>query len=374
MNLLNFLKRKNLKKRLFNLEKKLNNKSVIIYGAGKLFRTIVENYDLSGLNIIGVCDKSFTTADETMKILGYSKIALHNLGLYDYDYILVMAQNFIQIKNDLSSEVNTKKLIPIINSFVWFNIIKSANLNKRYITILGKTFTIPVLPSEKVLTYLQRVNPENNNKLYSPQNLYTHMSNIAAESSARYVMKNMYTLPAFENRIQLLSYALSQVDVSGKYLEFGVYKGASINHIAEIKPDETIYGFDSFEGLPESWTANHQKGHFKLPALPKVRKNVELIKGWFDETIPAFIEKYNDFKISFLHSDSDLYSSTKTMFDLLKNHVQSGTVIVFDEYFNYPNWEEGEFKAFHEFIDNNNLKYKYLGFVYNSSQVAVQII
>ena len=70
MNLLNFLKRKNLKKRLFSLEKKLNNKSVIIYGAGKLFRTIVENYDLSGLNIIGVCDKSFTTADETMKILG----------------------------------------------------------------------------------------------------------------------------------------------------------------------------------------------------------------------------------------------------------------------------------------------------------------
>ena len=345
MNLLNFLKRKNLKKRLFSLEKKLNNKSVIIYGAGKLFRTIVENYDLSGLNIIGVCDKSFTTADETMKILGYSKIALHNLGLYDYDYILVMAQNFIQIKNDLSSEVNTKKLIPIINSFVWFNIIKSANLNKRYITILGKTFTIPVLPSEKVLTYLQRVNPENNNKLYSPQNLYTHMSNIAAESSARYVMKNMYTLPAFENRIQLLSYALSQVDVSGKYLEFGVYKGASINHIAEIKPDETIYGFDSFEGLPESWTANHQKGHFKLPALPKVRKNVELVKGWFDETIPAFRQKHGDFKVAFIHADSDLYSSTKTMFNLLKDNITTGTIVVFDEYFNYPNWEKGEFRA-----------------------------
>ena len=372
--LLNYLKRKNFAKRLIKLKKQLNNKSVIIYGAGKLFRIIMDNYDLSDLNIIGVCDKSFSTADEATQIFGYSKIALHNLNLYDYDYILVATQNFIQIRNDLATIVNINKLIPIIDNFVLFNLIKSANLNERYITILGKTFTVPVLPSEKVLAYLYKMNPENNNKLFSPRNLYTQMANMAAESSARYVMKNMFTLPAFENRMQLLSFALSQVNVNGKYFEFGVYKGESINYIAGIKSDKTIYGFDSFEGLPESWTANHQKGHFKLPALPKVRKNVELVKGWFDETIPAFSQKHGDFKVAFIHADSDLYSSTKTMFNLLKDHITTGTVVVFDEYFNYPNWEEGEFKAFQEFVKENNLKYEYLGYTYKSSRVAIRFL
>ncbi len=372
--LLNYLKRKNFAKRLIKLKRQLNNKSVIIYGAGKLFRIIMDNYDLSNLNIIGVCDKSFSTADEATQIFGYPQIALHNLNLYDYDYILVATQNFIQIRNDLATIVNQNKLIPIIDNFVLFNLIKSANLNERYITILGKTFTVPVLPSEKVLAYLYKMNPENNNKLFSPRNLYTQMANMAAESSARYVMKNMFTLPAFENRMQLLSFALSQVNVNGKYFEFGVYKGESINYIAGIKSDKTIYGFDSFEGLPESWTANHQKGHFKLPALPKVRKNVELVKGWFDETIPAFSQKHGDFKVAFIHADSDLYSSTKTMFNLLKDHITTGTVVVFDEYFNYPNWEEGEFKAFQEFVKENNLKYEYLGYTYKSSRVAIRFL
>lgn len=371
--LLNFLKSNNFDKRVNKLKNKLQNKSIIIYGAGKLFKTIMDNYDLSELDIIGVCDKSFSVIDESMEIYNYRKISLNNLPMFDYDYILIAAKNYIQIKNDLSSIVNVRKMIPIVDSFVWFDIIKSTNLNERYITILGKTFTIPVLPSEKVLAYLQRENPERNKKLFSPRNLYTQMANIAAESSARYVMKNMFTTPAFENRIQLISYALSQVEVEGKYLEFGVYKGESINHIASQEPNKTIYGFDSFEGLPESWTSNHPKGHFKINGLPKVKKNVKLIKGWFDSTIPQFIKEENEFKIAFIHSDSDLYSSTKTMFELLSNNIQSGTVIVFDEYFNYPNWEEGEFKAFQEFIKQNNLSYKYLGYTYTASQVAVQI-
>ena len=118
----------------------------------------------------------------------------------------------------------------------------------------------------------------------------------------------------------------------------------------------------------------HPKGHFKINKLPKVRKNVQLIKGWFDDTIPSFIQENKDFKVAFIHSDSDLYSSTKTMFELLKNHIQSGTVIVFDEYFNYPNWEQGEFKAFQEFVRDNNLQYKYLAYTYKATQVAIQIL
>jgi hypothetical protein len=50
-----------------------------------------------------------------------------------------------------------------------------------------------------------------------------------------------------------------------------------------------------------------------------------------------------------------------------------GTVIVFDEYFNYPGWENHEFKAFQEFVEQTNLKYEYLAYNRRHEQVAVKI-
>ena len=48
--------------------------------------------------------------------------------------------------------------------------------------------------------------------------------------------------------------------------------------------------------------------------------------------------------------------------------------IVFDEYFNYPDWENGEFKAFQEFISESGLKYNYISYNRNHQQCAVKII
>jgi len=47
-------------------------------------------------------------------------------------------------------------------------------------------------------------------------------------------------------------------------------------------------------------------------------------------------------------------------------------VIVFDEYFNYPNWERHEFKAWQEFVTRHALTYQYLAFA--RQQVAVRIL
>jgi hypothetical protein len=44
-------------------------------------------------------------------------------------------------------------------------------------------------------------------------------------------------------------------------LEFGVFKGTSINFFSSQRPDLVFHGFDSFKGLPENWTGN--KGHSK---------------------------------------------------------------------------------------------------------------
>lgn len=187
-------------------------------------------------------------------------------------------------------------------------------------------------------------------------------------------MKNFITAPMFKSRNDLLSYALKEVNVDGLYLEFGVFKGSTINYIAKSQPEKTIYGFDSFEGLPETWQEHYKKGHFKLDKLPNVAQNVQLIKGWFSDTLPPFTEKIKDKKVAFIHNDSDLYSSTKTTLNCLKNNIQNGTIIVFDEYLNYPNWQENEHKAFMEFIEETGFKYEYIGYVPNAKQVAVKII
>jgi predicted negative regulator of RcsB-dependent stress response len=75
-----------------------------------------------------------------------------------------------------------------------------------------------------------------------------------------------------------------------------------------------------------------------------------------------------------MNIDCDLYSSTKTIFDLLGHRIIPGTVIVFDEYIGYKSWKNDEFKAFQEAIAQYQWKYQVLTFSFASKQVAVKII
>lgn len=195
----------------------------------------------------------------------------------------------------------------------------------------------------------------------------------ALNSTCEYIERNMVNVPMFTDKQQVLDLALSKVHINGMYCEFGVYKGKSVNHIAR-KISQQVHAFDSFEGLPETWSVRHKKGLFALNKIPLFEKNVVVHKGWFDDTLPSFVKEYNE-EVAFLHIDSDLYSSAKSVFKWLDKRIVEGTIILFDEYFNYPFWEHHEFKAFQEFVQMNNVKYEYLG--YNSttygSNVAVQI-
>jgi hypothetical protein len=146
------------------------------------------------------------------------------------------------------------------------------------------------------------------------------------------------------------------------WLEFGVASGYTINTISCFTKD-TVYGFDSFEGLPEDWRDGFEKGHFtRFGFLPVVRPNVSLIKGWFSNTLPQFLQKQNK-KISFIHMDADLYSSTKFVLDTVKDYIDDHCIIVFDELVNYVGFdgEKGELKAFYEFVTENNVKYEWIG-------------
>jgi|HubBroStandDraft_6_1064221.scaffolds.fasta_scaffold22894_4 hypothetical protein len=194
----------------------------------------------------------------------------------------------------------------------------------------------------------------------------------ALAASVDYIDQNMPTALGFDTQKEVLDCALDQVGVQGHYLEFGVFSGGTIRHIARRRPALKIHGFDSFEGLPEAWSGFNlgQRAFSRSSRLPRVPKNVVLHKGWFTETIARWCGE-NPGPIAFIHIDCDLYSSTVDILAGLSERMQPGTVIVFDEYFNYPGWERHEFKAWQEFVAAHDIEYEYVA--YARQQVMVRI-
>ena len=157
----------------------------------------------------------------------------------------------------------------------------------------------------------------------------------------------------------LLKTIPSTLDQDGLFLEFGVATGRTINLIAKYCPNVTVYGFDSFKGLPERWrTVN--AGFFAQEKLPQVEQNVQLIEGLFQETLDHFLQ-IKGTKISLCHIDCDLYSSTSYVLQKLKPYFVDGSIIIFDEFALYDTYEQHEYRAFNEFLESTGFDVEYIG-------------
>ena len=209
---------------------------------------------------------------------------------------------------------------------------------------------------------------------YFSRDLMIDLQLHAKRESVDYILEHMRDASMFRNRWRQIAHAVEVMPEEGLILEFGVADGRSVNFMAE-RTDRTIHGFDSFKGLPERWSGTFElKGKFsRCGKMPKVRPGVELHKGWFDETLPGFLAK-NEGPIALLHVDCDLYSSTKTVLDLVEDRIVEGTVVLFDEYFNYPNWQAHEFKAWKEFVQRTGLRYEYIGFAAKNGHVMTRVL
>lgn len=160
----------------------------------------------------------------------------------------------------------------------------------------------------------------------------------------------------FESWVDITNSSLSMCKKKGLFLEFGVFQGNTathiINYLLRNKISDILYGFDSFEGLPEDWVTRNnkviKKGHFKTD-VPKLCDNIKIIPGLFEDTLPNFVKENFHF-VSFMHIDCDLYSSTKTIFSNFANLIDDGTIILFDEIIGYEYFRNHEYKAFVEFL------------------------
>ncbi len=223
------------------------------------------------------------------------------------------------------------------------------------------------MDTEQIVKAIRRLTPYR-------LSVYQLLRERAIKESAKYAEAHLDTAMIFDRAPALWTYAASRANISdGLILEFGVFKGRSINHFAKCFSDQRLHGFDSFEGLAEDWTGYHlAKGAFDQGGqLPRVAGNVTLHKGWFHQSLPDFLSE-NQGSIRFCHMDCDTYPSSKYVLDTIAPRFVQGSIIVFDEYYGYPNWRSGEFRAWQEVVAEHNLSYDYIGF--SNMQVAIEIV
>lgn len=132
------------------------------------------------------------------------------------------------------------------------------------------------------------------------------------------------------------------------YLEFGVAGGQSFRWFLDKNnnTESRFWGFDTFTGLPEDFGV-YKKGMFnsnnKVPEIEDSRG--AFLQGLFQQTLPGFLQSFNDDKRKIIMLDADLYTATLFVLASFSSFLKKGDIIFFDE-FSVPTHE---FKAFYEF-------------------------
>ena len=202
----------------------------------------------------------------------------------------------------------------------------------------------------------------------------------SARAASRALLRSAPALSQrFSSAEKLLEECVRRARPDGLFLEFGVGPGRSAEVIATAMSSRSVgsplYGFDSFEGLPERWRLGIPKGAFRQLGTPHTALNVRLEVGLFQATLEPFLENHPEV-VSFAHVDSDLYSSAHFVLSTLwrAERLRPGTVIDFDEIHGYPGWfRTGEWRALQEFCSEAGFRYDVVGIVPAGQQCAVAL-
>lgn len=158
------------------------------------------------------------------------------------------------------------------------------------------------------------------------------------------------------------------------YLEFGVASGNSFKWwLATAKNAASrFHGFDTFEGLPESWGV-FDKGDMHSP-IPEVNDSrASFYKGIFQDTLNGFIEDHkqelnNTRKL--IHMDADLFSATLFALSQLYPYLKKGDIIMFDEF----NVYDHEFMAYRLFTECFYINLKPISAQNNFYHAAFEVV
>ena len=162
---------------------------------------------------------------------------------------------------------------------------------------------------------------------------------------------------------------------SGLYMEFGVRDGLSISFLANLTVGVQWHGFDSFFGLPDAGHTPRSSGNrgwvpftfSRHGVLPEVPQNVRLHAGWFNESVPRFLDTDPaaiNSHVAFMNMDADLFVSTWSVFEAVFERClhRAGTVISFDELFGTKPILREEFRALKEAQQRFHFSYHFISY------------
>ena len=155
----------------------------------------------------------------------------------------------------------------------------------------------------------------------------------------------------------------------GCVVECGVWRGGMSAGLAAILGNQrNYYLFDSFEGLPPAkaidgkaaihWQSNTESQtyhdnctapeHFANKAMTLAGvSSFELVKGWFEQTIP---QKKLKEPIALLRLDGDWYDSTMVCLENFFDKVSPNGLIILDDYYTW----DGCSRALHDFLSRRS--------------------
>lgn len=176
-------------------------------------------------------------------------------------------------------------------------------------------------------------------------------------------------------RYPMYSWVIEKENLRGpvNYLEFGVAAGHSFYWFMEqnTHADSRFHGFDTFEGLPEDW-GPFKKGSFnnnnQLPVLRDGRG--QFYRGLFQQTLPGFLQQFDNSKKNVIMMDADLWSATLYTLSSLAPYLKKGDIIFFDE-FVVPTHE---FKAFLDFTESYYINLELIAAANNYYFAAFKVV
>ncbi len=197
----------------------------------------------------------------------------------------------------------------------------------------------------------------------------------------KHVLNRNYPDFAHEERVQNFSKCLMFVGINaieGDILEFGVSKGTSLIMLDKLVTslirerhhrECRIFGFDSFDGLPnpkgqDKKHLKFRRGTYKSNKDGVIKRleenkadiqNISLVDGWYNEVLtPELRQSLGINRASFINIDCDLSESTIAALNWCEPLIDQGTIINFDDWFCYQGRpDHGEQLAFQQFLSEN---------------------
>jgi O-methyltransferase len=184
--------------------------------------------------------------------------------------------------------------------------------------------------------------------------------------------------------IQALRFA--QSEIRGSFVECGTWRGGCAFGMALVQADlsneerRKVWMFDSFQGLPPAterdgplaieyqkdiWSPTYFdncRAEYVDTAVEALRRGLgmnscRIVPGWFEETIPVYLETLDKEGIAVLRIDADWYDPVHYVLEHLGPLVSGGGLIIVDDYYTW----DGSARAVHDYLSRHDLPWRIKG-------------